>query len=600
MTWLARLGTISVFGIALVLSTPAHAQCLGDLDGDDSVNSIDLLAMLGEWGACNGCSADLNDNGAVNSVDLLILLAGWGPCPEELDGFLADWKPRMVPPFIDTGVGWLDEAGKGPAVEVQVDHDDQLRLVPPTVLGNNAAVWNWEGYYFDQKCIDLLRHVEHPLVRYPGGSTSNHYHWDQNYPPSASQYLWLTASWTTNFQEYIQLLQELGDARTILTVNYGYVEYGDVDAAAQLAANWVEYCNAPNDGSNPGGGVDWAAQRASDGFPDPLNCRYWEIGNEIFGSWEVGYEPNGADYAANWNVIRDAMKAIDPSILVGLVVTDAGWWVPGWTEACLGHPSPQGVPTGDRADFLIVHDYFTGGDPPADQILPTAVQIAENTEYLDQILLQHTNRQPGDLPYTLTEFHTTLYEQVARPNQLVGGLFITKVLGELISNGWLAANLWDIANGWNTEAEGDHGMLSLEHPGLPDITPYACYYSFLLYANGFGDTQVRATSTDASIVVFASSFSDGRLGVVLINESDQPRVVSLSLPDYRRSGPLQAWSFTADALDSGRIRLNGVLGPHFYGGPDPDDAPPYATVVQPGTAPQLTLPAHSATSIVVY
>jgi hypothetical protein len=44
---------------------------------------------------------------------------------------------------------------------------------------------------------------------------------------------------------------------------------GSACVAAALAADWVEYCNAPYDGSNPNGGTDWAAQRAADGSPDP-------------------------------------------------------------------------------------------------------------------------------------------------------------------------------------------------------------------------------------------------------------------------------------------------------------------------------------------
>ena len=120
--------------------------------------------------------------------------------------------------------------------------------------------------------------------------------------------------------------------------------------AAQLAADWVEYCNAPNDGSNPNGGTDWAEQRAADGSPEPFAVPYWEIGNEVFGSWETGNDPVGSTYAKNFNTIADAMKAVDPTIAIGLVVdpTNATW-----TRTVLSNPG-----TTDRADFLIAHTYF--------------------------------------------------------------------------------------------------------------------------------------------------------------------------------------------------------------------------------------------------
>lgn len=54
--------------------------CPADLNGDGSVDVLDLLAMLSAWGPCAGCGADLNSSGNVDVQDLLILLASWGMC----------------------------------------------------------------------------------------------------------------------------------------------------------------------------------------------------------------------------------------------------------------------------------------------------------------------------------------------------------------------------------------------------------------------------------------------------------------------------------------------------------------------------------------
>ena len=48
---------------------------LGDIDGDGRVNSSDLGALLGSWGASG--PADLDRSGEVDSADLGILFAGW-------------------------------------------------------------------------------------------------------------------------------------------------------------------------------------------------------------------------------------------------------------------------------------------------------------------------------------------------------------------------------------------------------------------------------------------------------------------------------------------------------------------------------------------
>jgi len=59
--------------------------CDFDLDGTGDINVSDLLAMLGQWGACpdspQPCSADVNQDGTVNVSDLLGLLSNWGSCP---------------------------------------------------------------------------------------------------------------------------------------------------------------------------------------------------------------------------------------------------------------------------------------------------------------------------------------------------------------------------------------------------------------------------------------------------------------------------------------------------------------------------------------
>ncbi|MCH2149306.1 MAG: FG-GAP-like repeat-containing protein, partial [Phycisphaerales bacterium] len=58
-----------------------ETTCTGDIDGNNQVNVIDLLALIGAWGPCDSCSEDLDENGQVNVMDLLALIAAWGACP---------------------------------------------------------------------------------------------------------------------------------------------------------------------------------------------------------------------------------------------------------------------------------------------------------------------------------------------------------------------------------------------------------------------------------------------------------------------------------------------------------------------------------------
>ncbi|MDG2291030.1 MAG: dockerin type I domain-containing protein, partial [Phycisphaerales bacterium] len=54
--------------------------CLGDVDGDGSVNVVDLLAVISAWGPCEECDADIDANGLVDVTDLLTIISAWGPC----------------------------------------------------------------------------------------------------------------------------------------------------------------------------------------------------------------------------------------------------------------------------------------------------------------------------------------------------------------------------------------------------------------------------------------------------------------------------------------------------------------------------------------
>ena len=65
---------------ASILDPPAE-DCAGDINGDDMVNVIDLLAVINAWGICDGCNADINEDGSVNVTDLLAIVDAWGVCP---------------------------------------------------------------------------------------------------------------------------------------------------------------------------------------------------------------------------------------------------------------------------------------------------------------------------------------------------------------------------------------------------------------------------------------------------------------------------------------------------------------------------------------
>src|SRR6266542_18572 len=102
--------------------------------------------------------------------------------------------------------------------------------------------------------------------------------------------------------EFIEYCRALG-TEPFICVNMGS---GTMDEAQA----WVEYCNGT-------GKTSWASLRREHGYPEPHRVRYWGLGNEMYGSWQIG-NLNAHDYVVRARAFAMVMKRTDPSIqLVG-------------------------------------------------------------------------------------------------------------------------------------------------------------------------------------------------------------------------------------------------------------------------------------------
>jgi len=128
----------------------------------------------------------------------------------------------------------------------------------------------------------------------------------------------------------------------------------------QSNADWVEYANAPNDASNPGGGIDWAAVRAANGHPTPYGIKIWNMGNEPYTPNEYG--TGGVNsYINNIVPIIDAMRAIDPSIKITVTVTGRATSM--WTNTVLNSTLLQGKIYAVNAHYFMTEEVLSGGIP---------------------------------------------------------------------------------------------------------------------------------------------------------------------------------------------------------------------------------------------
>lgn len=173
--------------------------------------------------------------------------------------------------------------------------------------------------------VDILKRINPGLIRFPGGCFASFHNWktaigpfDQRVPEPS--YFWGDLNYNdVGTMEFLQLCEAVG-CEAMLCANVfhpkktGYLRqrngfdtpgFDDPDQGVRLAADWVAYCNAPQ--SHPQGRL-----RAEHGHPEPFGVKYWELDNEGF-RW---MEPE--EYARECVRYSQAMKAVDPSILVGM------------------------------------------------------------------------------------------------------------------------------------------------------------------------------------------------------------------------------------------------------------------------------------------
>ena len=180
---------------------------------------------------------------------------------------------------------------------------------------------NIEGFRADT--IPLIRQIKSGFWRYGGNYTSNliwyHTIGDIDKRPPDWDNAW-NAMQTNDLgmDEFMTLCKLIGVAPYI-SVNAGL---GDSHSAAQQ----VEYMNGSAN-------TVMGAQRAKNGHPDPYHIKFWNIGNEPWGSWQIG-RTDLKYFVIKHNEFAKAMRAVDPSITLiasGLMLED--WYLTGENRA---------------------------------------------------------------------------------------------------------------------------------------------------------------------------------------------------------------------------------------------------------------------------
>jgi alpha-N-arabinofuranosidase len=157
---------------------------------------------------------------------------------------------------------------------------------------------------FRTDVLEAARGLRAPVLRWPGGNFASGYHWQDGIGPRDQRPRRLELAWHTvesnrfGTHEFIEYCRAL-DTEPIICANLGS---GSMDEAQA----WVEYCNGTSD-------TYWANLRRANGHEEPFNVRYWDLGNEMWGDWQIG-ALDAEDYVKKAREFAKVMKWTDPSI----------------------------------------------------------------------------------------------------------------------------------------------------------------------------------------------------------------------------------------------------------------------------------------------
>jgi alpha-N-arabinofuranosidase len=242
--------------------------------------------------------------------------------------------------------------------KIYLDPNRTIAPISPLLFGGFAEHMGrciYEGIYdpgspladengLRKDVLEALREQGFTVIRYPGGNFLSGYNWLDGVGPKEQRPRRRELAWqsieTNQFgtNEFVRFCRAI-NAEPMLGVNMGT---GDIQSAAAL----VEYCNATV-------GTVWSDLRLSHGFKEPHGVKYWCVGNEMDGPWQIGHLEADA-YGHKALEASKLMKSVDPGIqtvLCGSSNCDMPTY-PEWDRTALEIAWEQ-------VDFLSMH-YYAG------------------------------------------------------------------------------------------------------------------------------------------------------------------------------------------------------------------------------------------------
>jgi alpha-N-arabinofuranosidase len=234
---------------------------------------------------------------------------------------------------------------------------------------------------FRRDVLEAARALRMPLLRWPGGNFVSGYHWTDGIGPKDERPRKTELAWFSEepnrfgTDEFVQYCRTLG-TEPYICVNMGT---GTLDEAQA----WVEYCNGT-------GNTHWANLRRANGHPEPYRVKYWGLGNEMYGRWQIGALP-AEEYVRKAREFAKVMKWTDRSIEL-ISCGEVGWT--DWDRVVI-----EGLAS--VVDYHSVHIYTGSPEYHANVLAPhqseRALRICQ--AFIDKVRYEQKIERPIGIAY---------------------------------------------------------------------------------------------------------------------------------------------------------------------------------------------------------
>jgi len=459
--------------------------------------------------------------------------------------------------------------------KIKFDTDRKIGVVDKNLYGNfveHLGRCVYGGVYepgspladengFRKDVMEAVKGLNVSLIRYPGGNFVSNYHWLDGVGPKNERIPRLELAWarleTNEFgtNEFIKYCSAIG-SEPYLSVNMG-------TGTIEEAQRWVEYCNVKD-------GPYYAELRKKHGFQEPFNVKYWSLGNEMDGFWQMGHL-NSEDYSKKAREAAKLMRLTSPDIK--LVAAGSSNYRPGanpdlWNKTVLSELK-------DVIDYIALHIYVGNPDNNYYNFISTPLVMEQRTDIVRGMIkeVMQTANRPGRKPiYIAWDEYNVWYR--ARTSEAMKG---TRALEEkynledaLVIGGFLnvfirnadivkMANMAQLVNVIAPIFCEEKGMFrqtiyyplemfakNMQGTSL-DVYVDCSTYNTEEFNIGLGESKTKQTNVPYLDV--SATFRDGEVVICVVNRNkDQSIKTDIISQTGEFSGPVKVFEINGDDI----------------------------------------------------